>query len=217
VPSDERYVDVPVGFLTYPVDQAADILFCKGNIVPVGEDQLPVIEQCNEIGDKFNRLYGEVFPKIKPIVGTHARLIGIDGNAKMSKSLGNAINLSDEDAEIDDKVQMMFTDPGHIHVKDPGKVEGNVVFTFLDIFDTDKKEVADLKKQYEQGGLGDVVIKKRLATLLKSIIGPIRERREKLDKKEVLEIIKYGTEKARMVAIETLEEVKRAIKIDYFG
>ncbi len=210
--------DVPAGFLAYPVDQAADILFCKGNIVPVGEDQLPVIEQCNEIGEKFNKLYGEVFPKIKPLVGTHARLVGIDGNAKMSKSLGNTIYISATDKEIEEKVNQMYTDPGHIKASDPGKVEGNVVFAYLDIFDPNKTEVADLKKQYEKGGLGDVVLKKRLTQILIDLVTPIRTRRETLakDKDAILAIVKEGTEKARKVAIETLEEAKKAMKIDYF-
>lgn len=142
--------DVPAGFLAYPVSQAADILFCKGNIVPVGDDQLPVIEQCNEIVEKFNRLYGDVFQKIKPIVGEHPRLVGIDGDAKMSKSLGNTIYLSATDKEIEEKVTGMFTDPGHIHVSDPGKVEGNVVFAYLDIFDQ-KKRSRRLEKTVPEG------------------------------------------------------------------
>ena len=210
--------DVPAGFLAYPVSQAADILFCKSNLIPVGEDQLPQIEQTNEIVLKFNSLYGEVFQKVKPVLSENIRLVGLDGNSKMSKSLNNAIYLSDSYEEISKKVMNMFTDPNHIHVSDPGKVEGNVVFTYLDIFDEKKDEVAELKKQYEKGGLGDVVIKKRLIEVLEGVIGPIRERREELakDPKVVMEILEKGTQDARSVAKETMAEVRKAIKIDYF-
>ena len=210
--------DVSAGFLIYPVSQAADILFCKASAVPVGEDQIPHIEQANEIGQKFNSIYGEVFPKIKPVISTTSRLVGIDGNAKMSKSLGNGIYLSDSNEEIARKVMMMYTDPGHIHVEDPGKVEGNVVFAYLDIFDPKKDEVADLKKKYEAGGLGDVIIKKRLIEILQELISPIRERREDLakDPKKIMSILLSGTEEARKVAEETLREVKQAMKINYF-
>jgi len=138
--------NVPAGFLMYPVSQAADILFCKASLVPVGEDQLPMIEQTNEIVEKFNRLYGETFQKVKALIPETSRLVGIDGKTKMSKSLGNAIFLADSPKEIEEKVMAMYTDPGHIHAKDPGKVEGNVVFTYLDTFDSDKKEVEKIKK-----------------------------------------------------------------------
>ncbi len=210
--------DVPAGFLTYPVSQTADILVCKANIVPVGEDQLPVLEQSNEIIQKFNSLYGNVFKKITPVISQNSRLIGIDGNAKMSKSLNNAIFLADSDEVIAEKVMQMYTDPAHIHVNDPGKVEGNVVFTYLDIFDENKAEVADLKAQYMKGGLGDVVIKKRLVKILQDKIRPIRERREELakDPKYVMNILEEGTKKVRNVAQQTLKEVKEAIKINYF-
>lgn len=210
--------DVPAGFLAYPVSQAADILAFKADVVPVGEDQLPVLEQANEIVQKFNSLYGEVFKKIKPVVAENARLIGIDGNAKMSKSLNNAIYLSDSPDAIEEKVMAMYTDPNHIHVNDPGKVEGNVVFSYLDIFDTNKKEVEELKAQYTKGGLGDVVIKKRLTEILDGVIAPIREKRELLakDPKKVMEILREGTEKALETSKKTLEEVKEAIKINYF-
>ncbi len=208
--------DVPAGFLAYPVSQTADILVTKANIVPVGEDQLPVIEQSNEIIEKFNRLYGEVFQKIKPIAGMKA--IGIDGNAKMSKSLNNAIYLSDSNETILEKVMQMYTDPTHIHIQDPGKVEGNVVFTYLDIFDHNKAEVEELKQQYTKGGLGDVVIKKRLAQVLQDVISPIRSKREELakDPQSVMNILKEGTEKVKKIAEETMNEVRQAIKIDYF-
>lgn len=211
--------DVPAGFLVYPISQAADILAFKATVVPVGEDQLPVIEQDNEIVQKFNSLYGEVFQKIKPTVPEQGRLIGLDGNAKMSKSLNNAIYLSDSDKEIEEKVNLMYTDPGHIKVSDPGKVEGNVVFTYLDIFDQNKSEVEELKKQYMKGGLGDVVLKKRLAAVLQGVIGPIRTKREALakDPQFALQVLKEGTAKAQKVAKATLDEVRQALKIDYFA
>jgi len=211
--------DVPAGFLAYPVSQAADILFTKANLIPVGEDQLPVIEQVNEIVDDFNRFYGETFKKVKPLVGDTPRLVGIDGaNAKMSKSLNNAIYLSDSYEDISKKVMNMFTDPGHIHVDDPGKIEGNVVFTYLDIFDENKKEVEDLKEQYKKGGLGDVVIKKRLIEVLEKVIAPIRAKREEFAKNPdaVMQILEDGTKKAREVACSTMLEIKKAVKIDYF-
>jgi len=210
--------NVPAGFLIYPVSQAADILFCNSNIIPVGEDQLPVIEQANEIVSKFNSIYGKTFRRINPVLSSVPRLIGIDGNAKASKSLGNAIYLSDNSSEIKRKVMMMYTDPGHIHVNDPGKVEGNVVFTYLDIFDKDKVVLKKLKEDYKKGGLGDVVIKKRLITILEDLIGPIREKRNELAKnpKEIDNILKEGIKKARITAKETMERVRKAIKIDYF-
>lgn len=210
--------NVPAGFLAYPVSQAADILFCGGNIVPVGEDQLPVLEQANEIVAKFNSIYGATFKKIEPLISTTPRLVGIDGTAKASKSLGNAIYLDESFDEIKRKVMLMYTDPKHIHVDDPGKVVGNVVFSYLDIFDPDKKEVAKLKQQYKKGGLGDVVIKKRLIGVLEEVIEPIRTRRQALAKHPdlVLEMLKEGTEKTRIVARETMQKVRKAIRIDYF-
>jgi tryptophanyl-tRNA synthetase len=210
--------NVPAGFLVYPVSQAADILFCGGNVVPVGEDQLPVLEQANEVVAKFNAIYGETFKKIEPMISTTPRLVGIDGNAKASKSLGNAIYLDESFEEIKRKVMMMYTDPKHIHVDDPGKVAGNVVFSYLDIFDPDKKGVAELKQQYKKGGLGDVEIKKRLAGVLEEVIGPIRSRRQELAKhpERVMKILEEGTEHARAVAQETMQKVRKAIKIDYF-
>lgn len=211
--------DVPVGFLAYPVSQAADILFCKSTIIPVGEDQLPVIEQANEIVEKFNALYGKTFSKIEPALSDVPRLVGIDGNTKASKSLGNAIFLDDSPEEIGRKVMLMYTDPGHIHTSDPGKIEGNVVFSYLDIFDPDKKEVGKLKKQYRTGGLGDIVVKKRLIGVLENIIGPIRSRRRELAKNPdyVLNVLKEGTEKVQKIAKETMKDVRRNIKIDYFN
>jgi tryptophanyl-tRNA synthetase len=211
--------NVPAGFLAYPVSQAADILFCKSNTIPVGEDQLPVIEQVNEIVEKFNALYGKTFSKITPVLSAAPRLIGIDGNAKASKSLGNAIFLDDSSEEIAKKVMAMYTDPAHVHVNDPGKIKGNVVFSYLDIFDPDKKEILKLKKQYQAGGLGDVVVKKRLISVLENIIGPIRTRRRELakDPDYVLNVLKEGTEKVRAIAKETMKDVRRNIRIDYFG
>ncbi len=210
--------DVNAGFLIYPVSQAADILAFKANVIPVGIDQVPHIEQTNDILQKFNSLYGEVFTKVDVKLSETSRLVGIDGNAKMSKSLGNSIELSDSNEVIEKKVMQMYTDPTHIHVQDPGKVEGNVVFQYLDIFDSNKEEVAELKAQYQKGGLGDVVIKKRLIGILQEIITPIREKREFLaqDPKQIMDILKAGTEKARETARETLREVKQAMKIDYF-
>ena len=210
--------NVPAGFLAYPISQAADILFCEGTIVPVGEDQLPVIEQVNEIVDKFNNIYGETFRNIKPVLSETPRLIGIDGNAKASKSLGNAIYLSDDIHEIERKVMSMYTDPGHVHAKDPGKVDGNVVFSYLDIFDPDKAEIKKLKQEYRHGGLGDVIIKKRLIQVLESIIEPIRTRRNMLAKnpERIMHILKEGTDHARMSAIKTMKKVRAGVKIDYF-
>lgn len=210
--------DVPAGFLTYPVSQAADILFCGGNLVPVGEDQLPVLEQANEIVAKFNATYGHTFDKIEPMLSDAPRLVGIDGNAKASKSLGNAIYLDDDAREIERKVMMMYTDPKHARVEDPGHVKGNVVFTYLDIFDPARDEVAKLKEQYKKGGLGDVVIKKRLARVLEDLIGPIRTRRRELARypEAVFAILKEGTVRARVAARETMERVRRGVKIDYF-
>lgn len=210
--------DVPVGFLCYPISQAADILFAKANLIPVGEDQLPVIEQANEIVDTFNRYYGDVFTHIKHLTGNTPRLIGADGGTKMGKSLNNAIYLSDSPEEISKKVMNMYTDPGHIHVEDPGKVEDNVVFSYLDIFDPNRAEVDELKKQYRKGGLGDVIIKKRLIDVLENIIGPIRTKREELskDKNAVMKILENGTKEAREKAEETMKEVREALKINYF-
>jgi tryptophanyl-tRNA synthetase len=210
--------DVPAGFLCYPISQAADILFAKANLIPVGEDQLPVIEQANEIVDTFNRFYGDTFTKVKHLVGDTPRLIGIDGGVKMGKSLNNAIYLSDSFDEISKKVMSMYTDPDHIHVEDKGKVEGNVVFAYLDIFDSNKEEVSGLKEQYKKGGLGDVVIKKRLIQVLENIINPIRTKREELaeNPEQVMKILEDGTKKARESAKETMAEVRKALKINYF-
>jgi tryptophanyl-tRNA synthetase len=216
---DKRYgEDVPAGFLMHPISQAADILFCKSNIVPVGEDQKPMIEQTNEIVETFNRYYGQIFSHVNHLVGDTPRLIGIDGGAKMGKSLNNAIYLSDNFDEISKKVMSMYTDPNHIHVEDKGKVEGNVVFTYLDIFDSNKSEITLLKEKYKNGGLGDVVIKKRLIDVLEKLINPIRKKREELviNPELVNSILEEGTNKMRVIAKETMVEVRKAMKIDYF-
>jgi len=210
--------NVSAGFLTYPVSQASDILIFKGEIIPVGEDQLPVVELTNDIVKRFNATYGDLFSIVSPLVSGTTRLSGIDGKAKMSKSLNNAIFLSDSRDLIEEKVMKMYTDPTHLRVSDPGKVEGNIVFEFLDIFDPKKEEVEALKLEYKKGGLGDVSIKNRLASVLNEIIDPIRERRENLakDPKAIMKILEEGTMLARETARETLTLVRRALKIDYF-
>lgn len=212
-------MNVPAGFFMHPVHQAADILVFRADMVPVGADQLPLIEQANEIGERFNKIYKNIFPKVQGIVPEQgARLMGLDGKAKMSKSLNNAIYLSDSRKEIEKKVMQMYTDPKHVKVSDPGHVQGNVVFSFLDIFDSRVDEVADLKKQYKKGGLGDIVLKKRLIDVLDVLIAPIRERRAHFEKhpQDVLDIVKKGTDVARIIAGETLELVRQAMKIDYY-
>lgn len=210
--------DVPVGFLMHPISQAADILFCKSNLVPVGEDQKPMIEQTNEIVETFNRFYGKTFNRVNYLVGDTPRLIGIDGNSKMGKSLNNAIYLSDSFDEISKKVMNMYTDPNHIHIEDKGKIEGNVVFAYLDIFDSNKEEIILLKDKYKTGGLGDVEIKKRLINVLEKVISPIREKRGELAlNPEILNsILEEGTNKMRVIAKETMIEVRKAMKINYF-
>lgn len=220
---------IPVGFFCYPISQAADITAFKANIIPVGNDQLPMLEQTNEIVSSFNRIYGETLVPCKAILNENKiaqRLPGLDGNAKMSKSLNNGIYLSDPSDVIYKKVMSMYTDPNHIKVEDPGKVEGNMVFTYLDVFSSDEqiskyseyKTLDEMKKAYEKGGLGDVKIKKVLYNVLEEILSPIREKRkyyeEHLD--EVYSILKEGTTKANEKANKTLKEVKKAIMIDFF-
>ena len=221
---------IPAGFLTYPVSQAADITAFKANVVPVGDDQLPMIEQTREIVRKFNRIYDEVLvePEAKiPESKNESRLIGTDGNAKMSKSLGNCIYLKDSEEEVRNKVFGMYTDPDHIKITDPGKIEGNVVFTYLDVFcksDSFNKylpeynNLDELKEHYQRGGLGDVKIKKFLFEILNEELKPIRERRELLakDPEKIKEILQEGTMRARKVAAETLKEVKTAMRLNYF-
>lgn len=210
---------VPAGFMVYPVSQAADITAFKATLVPVGEDQLPMIEQTNEIVRHFNRTYKtEVLVEAKALIPKEGRLPGIDGKAKMSKSLGNCIYLSDSADSLAKKVKSMYTDPGHLRVEDPGKVEGNPVFTYLDAFDADKKAVEELKAHYQRGGLGDMVVKKRLLEILETFLAPIRKRREELakDPAAVMKILLHGTERARKATSATLNDVRRAMCLDYF-
>ena len=220
---------IPVGFFCYPISQAADITAFKANIVPAGDDQLPMIEQTNEIVHSFNRIYGDTLVHCKAILAenkTAQRLPGLDGNAKMSKSLGNCIYISDTSEDVYKKVMSMYTDPEHIKVEDPGKVEGNMVFTYLDVFATDEQiskysefdSLTEMKNKYMQGGLGDVKIKKVLYNILEELLTPIREKRKYYEDNmdEVYKILKTGTDNARKKANETLKEVKKAIMIDYF-
>jgi len=210
--------NLSAGFLTYPVSQAADIVIVKGTIVPVGEDQLPHIEQTNEIINAFNRTYNtDIFGHVTGRVSKVGRLPGIDGKAKMSKSLDNAIYLSDSADTIAEKVMKMYTDPDHIHVNDPGKVEGNVVFTYLDIFDPEVEQVEELKAQYRRGGLGDVTLKRRLINVLNTLLTPIRERRLEYakDPQAVMNIALTGSAKVREIAAQTMNEVRRAMCLDY--
>jgi tryptophanyl-tRNA synthetase len=219
---------VPSGFLNYPVSQAADITGFGANLIPVGDDQLPLLEQTNEIVDTFNRIYGDTLERCKAYLNENEvaqRLPGLDGNAKMSKSLGNCIYLKDDSETVKKKVMSMYTDPDHIKVEDPGKVEGNMVFTYLDAFSTDDQikkysdfnSLEEMKSKYKQGGLGDVTIKKVLYNIIEEILTPIREKRkyyeEHLD--EVYKILEDGTNKAKEKANETLKEVKKAIMINY--
>lgn len=211
---------VPAGFLVYPVHQAADIAIVKGQIVPVGADQLPMIEQYNEIIRSFNRIYNtQLFPEAEALVPKIAsRLPGIDGKAKMSKSLGNAIYLSDSADVVVQKVMKMYTDPNHLKVSDSGQVEGNTVFTYLDVFDPRTDEVAALKDHYQKGGLGDMVLKRRLADVLNAFLDPIRARRAAYaaDHDAVYAMLQSGTAKARTVAADTMKSVKEAMKILYW-
>ena len=222
---------IPVGFFTYPISQAADITAFKATTVPAGEDQMPMVEQTKEIVHKFNSVYGEtlVDPKILlPENEACLRLPGIDGKAKMSKSLGNCIYLSEEEAEVRKKVMSMYTDPDHIRIEDPGKLEGNTVFTYLDAFCNDDHfaeylpeyaNLDELKAHYQRGGLGDVKVKKFLNNVLQEELSPIRARRKEYEKdiEGVYEILKKGSEEAQKIAAQTVKEVKSAMKIDYFS
>ncbi len=222
---------IPVGFYTYPISQAADITLFKADTVPVGEDQLPMIEQTREIVRSFGNIYGEgilVEPKeLLPTNKTCLRLPGIDGKAKMSKSLGNCIYLSDTPEDVKKKVMSMFTDPDHIRVEDPGKIEGNVVFTYLDAFCEDRhfemfwpeyKNLDELKAHYQRGGLGDVKIKRFLNSVLEDELAPIRERRAKWEQDipAVYDVLRKGTEAARAKGEKTMAEIKAAMGINYF-
>ena len=212
---------LPAGFLVYPVSQAADITAFNATHVPVGDDQKPMLEQAREIVRDFNRIYDTdalVEPEVMLPPKGRGRLVGIDGKGKMSKSLNNGIYLSDSADEIQKKVMKMYTDPNHIRVEDPGQVEGNVVFTYLDIFDDDKEKVAELKEHYQRGGLGDVKIKRYLNDVLQAKLAPIRKRREEYaaDTGYILDMLKEGSDNAERVAAQTLDNVKRAMGINYF-
>ena len=221
---------IPTGFFCYPISQAADITAFRATVVPVGEDQLPMLEQCKEIVHKFNSVYGEtlVDPDIMlPQNDACLRLPGIDGKAKMSKSLGNCIYLSDEPEDIKKKVMSMYTDPDHVRVEDPGKIEGNTVFTYLDAFSTeehfakflpDYANLDELKAHYKRGGLGDVKVKKFLNNVLQDVLEPIRERRHYWAQRipEVYEILRAGSKEAEAAAAATLHDVREAMRINYF-
>lgn len=221
---------IPTGFFCYPISQAADITAFRATVVPVGEDQLPMLEQCKEIVHKFNSVYGEtlVDPDIMlPQNDACLRLPGIDGKAKMSKSLGNCIYLSDEPEDIKKKVMSMYTDPDHVRVEDPGKIEGNTVFTYLDAFSTeehfakflpDYANLDELKAHYQRGGLGDVKVKKFLNNVLQDVLDPIRERRHYWEQRipEVYEILSAGSKEAEAAAAATLHDVREAMRINYF-
>ena len=221
---------IPTGFFCYPISQAADITAFRATVVPVGEDQLPMLEQCKEIVHKFNSVYGEtlVDPDIMlPQNDACLRLPGIDGKAKMSKSLGNCIYLSDEPEDIKKKVMSMYTDPDHVRVEDPGKIEGNTVFTYLDAFSTEEHfakflpeyaNLDELKAHYQRGGLGDVKVKKFLNNVLQDVLEPIRERRHYWEQRipEVYEILRAGSKEAEAAAAATLHDVREAMRINYF-
>ncbi len=211
---------IPVGFLVYPVSQAADITIFKAQHVPVGEDQLPMIEQANELVRAFNRIYGqEVLCEAEAIVPKIARLPGTDGSAKMSKSMGNTIYLGERSEDLYKKVMSMYTDPNHLKVSDPGNVEGNPVFSYLDAFAPDVARVEELKDHYRRGGLGDVALKKYLFEVLESFLSPIRTRRQELsqDMGYVRDVVEKGTDLARNVAQQTMQEVRAAMHLNYFG
>ena len=221
---------IPVGFFCYPISQAADITAFRATCVPVGEDQMPMLEQCREIVHSFNRIYGETLTDPKLMLPSNSaclRLPGTDGKAKMSKSLGNCIYLADDEKTVRTKIMSMFTDPDHIRIEDPGKLEGNTVFTYLDAFCTDEhfaeflpeySNLDELKAHYTRGGLGDVKVKKFLNNVMQSILGPMRERRAYWEarKPEVYEILRKGSEVAERKAAETLADVRAAMKINYF-
>ena len=221
---------IPVGFLTYPISQAADITAFNADLVPVGEDQLPLIEQCKEIVHTFNTIYGPILKEPTALLSDNdvcKRLPGTDGHTKMSKSLGNCIYISDDTETIKQKVMSMYTDPNHININDPGNVENNTVFTYLDAFATNEhfskylneyQNLDELKNHYKRGGLGDVKIKKFLINVLEDILTPIREKRAYYEKHldEVYQILENGSKKAQIVAKNTLENVRNAIGINYF-
>ncbi|EXT56723.1 tryptophan--tRNA ligase [Acinetobacter sp. 25977_3] len=211
--------DIPAGFLCYPVAQAADITAFKATVVPVGEDQIPMIEQTNEIVRRVNRQIGQdLLPECKALLSNMAPFPGFFGKAKMSKSLGNTIVLNASDKDIKKAVNAMYTDPNHLRIEDPGQVEGNIVFTYLDAFDPNKEEVEELKAHYRRGGLGDGTVKKRLEGVLKELITPIRERREELakDPDYIMDVLRQGTDKCRDITQQTLDEVKDGLGLFKF-
>lgn len=222
--------NIPLGFFCYPVSQAADITLFHGTVVPVGEDQKPMIELTNEIVRRFNSVYGEVFNEAQILLPDNAvcmRLPGTDGKAKMSKSLGNCIYLSDSAEEVEKKIKSMYTDPTHLKVSDPGHLEGNAVFTYLDAFCRDEhfaqywpeyQNLQELKDHYTRGGLGDMKCKMFLLKIMQEMLEPIRERRAMWEQRlpEVREILRRGTEEARLAGEQTMQEVRKAMRIDYF-
>lgn len=224
--------NLPVGFMTYPISQAADITAFKAKYVPVGEDQLPMIEQAREIVSSFNRIYKcDILTEPEAILPDNEscnRLVGIDGNTKMSKSLGNCIYLKDDEKTLKQKIMSMYTDPTHINVSDPGHTEGNPVFIYLEAFSTDEdfakympdyKNLDEMKSHYEKGGLGDMKCKKFLNSVMQEMLAPIRARREEFekDKEALLDILKKGTERAIEISNNTVEEIRNAIGINYFN
>ncbi len=208
---------VPVAFFTYPVMQVANILMPKAHLVPTGEDQSPHIEMTREVARRFNRLFGDVFPEPEGLLGRVPRLVGIDGNAKMSTSMKNTIDLKDDGEMVTQKVTRMFTDPTRIHATDPGHVEGNPVFMYHDVFNPDEAEVQDLKDRYVTGKVGDVEVKEKLARVLNSLLDPIRERRAYYEArpKLVREALASGTAHAKKVAEQTMAEVRSALRLNY--
>ena len=209
---------IPAGFLIYPVHQAADITIVGAHLVPVGADQLPMIEQTNEIVRSFNRIYGPVFNEVEALIPEKcSRLMGTDGQEKMGKSLGNAIYLSDDADTIQKKIMGMYTDPNHLRASDPGKVEGNPVFTYLDVFGSDVEKIQGMKEHYTRGGLGDVVVKKYLNEVLQEFLSPIRARRTQFEGNQdhLKTILQQGTYKVRGIAEETMKKVKTAIGLTY--
>lgn len=212
---------IPAGFLTYPVSQTSDITAFKASLIPVGDDQEPMMEQAREIVKSFNSIYGKVLVEpegIFPPKG-QGRLPGLDGNAKMSKSLGNTIYLSDSEDTLHKKVMSIYTDPKHVNIDDPGHIEGNIVFTYLDVFGTDKDKIQDMKDHYKHGGLGDVAIKKYLFEILNEVLTPIRNKRKEYAKNPdlVYKMLEKGCAKANLIANTTLNEVKEAMGINYFN
>jgi tryptophanyl-tRNA synthetase len=208
---------IPAGFFCYPVSQAADITLFSADLVPVGHDQIPMIEQTNEIVRRFNRIYGgDCLRECAVLLSQAPRLVGIDGKAKASKSLGNAIYLSDTEADIKKKVFQMYTDPGHLKISDPGQVEGNAVFAYLEAFHRDRDELDELKSHYKRGGLGDGTIKGILLKTLGDLLGPIRERRMALGESDVLDILREGTRRAQSAGKTKMAEIRDAMGIGYF-